>query len=196
MDFKKIDKEVLVFILVLIVIGGIYLWQNYGVGQKYFDNLKSVFSRISPVKFVQQLFNRVNPFQARVFPELLPAQDLGEINLGNLLPKGKILSGAGEEEEVVVGAKEETETTNRQLTLDEIQEEINRIIGEVEEVGQEVNKLEALTEIQKEINNIKKETEVAKQEVNKLKTLVEIQEEIDEIAEKTDILTQEITRLT
>ncbi len=148
---KGVNKDKLYLILLLIAIGGILLWQNF---QFVEDKTELVFSKLKAI----------------VAPELLLFEDseldLSKVNLESLLPQEEIASGAGEEEE-----EEEKGAPKPQLTLLEIQEEIDEIREEVEEVKQKVDKLATLTEIQDKIDEIREKVAEASQEVKKLTQL-------------------------
>jgi len=141
MDFRIFKKDSLYLVLLLIAVGGILLWQNY---QFVEDKTELVFSKI----------------KATMAPELSFPEDSGldvsEINLESLLPEGE--EEEEEEQEQVIVLKP-------QLTLLEIQEEVNKIAIEVERIDREVQELKALTEFQKEINEITKEVAEIDQEV-------------------------------
>jgi len=165
MNFKVSNKRILVLALFLVVvIGVIFLWQNYRLDSNYFDKLKSFFSR-------------VNIFKATIAPELLSPEDLGldlsEINIENLLLEKEVAFEVDQEEELVKEVQikevqEEEDDPEYQAALAEIKKELDRIEKEVEEVRRKVNKLKALTGIQREINRIEKEIEETAKEVDKL----------------------------
>jgi len=165
MDSKVLNKRILVFgLLLVVVIGVIFLWQNYRFSSDYFDKLKSFFSR-------------VNIFRATIAPELLSPEDLGldlsEINIENLILEGEAVSEVEQEEELIEEVQieevqEEEDDPEYQAALAEIKKELDRIEKEVEEVRRKVNKLKALTDIQREIKRIEKEVEKIAKEVDGL----------------------------
>jgi len=149
MDSKILNKDFLFLVLLLVIIAGVLLWQNPEVA---FDKIK-----------------------AMIGPKILLSEDSGldlsEINIENLITKKEEgeeqeepvlteLSIDKEEENVIggfsVGELSEGEETSEQeivvleknLTLEEIQQEVNRIAEEVERIDKEVQILVALSEIQ------------------------------------------------
>ena len=146
MAFKILRKDSIYLVLLLIAVGGILLYQNY---QFVEDKTESIFSKL----------------KATVSPELSLYEDSGldvsEINLESLLPEGEEEEEEEEEQEQVIVLKP-------QLTLLEIQEEVNKIAKEVERIDREVQELVAFTELQKEINEITKEVAGINQEVKEL----------------------------
>ncbi len=137
---NRVNKDTLYLILLLIGVGGILLWQNY---QLIEDKAGFVFSELKATVAQKPLFSEDSGL------------DVSEINLENLLPEGKeepafAEATAGKEEET----QEQVIVSEPQLTLLEIQEEVNKVAIEVERIGREVQELKAFTELQKEINEI------------------------------------------
>ena len=142
------NKDFLFLILLLVIIAGVLLWQNPEVT---FDRIK-----------------------AMIGPKISLSEDSGldlsEINIENLIIQRE--EGEEQEEPVLtefsidkeedgigdslIGELSEGEETSEQevvvleknLTLEEIQQEVNRIAEEVERIDKEVQILVALSEIQ------------------------------------------------
>jgi len=143
------NKDFLFLILLLVIIAGVLLWQNPEVA---FDKIK-----------------------AMIGPKISLSEDSGldlsEINIENLITQ--IEEEEGQEEPVLTelsidkeeengigrsligelpGGEETSEqeiiVLEKNLTLEEIQQEVNRIAEEVERIDKEVQILVALSEIQ------------------------------------------------
>ena len=145
MDSKILNKDFLFLVLLLVIIAGVLLWQNPEVA---FDKIK-----------------------AMIGPKISLSEDSGldlsEINIENLLGEEEQeefafaeLSIDKEEENGIGGSligelpvgeetsEQEIVVLEKNLTLEEIQQEVNRIAEEVERIDKEVQILVALSEIQ------------------------------------------------
>jgi len=145
MDSKILNKDSFFLILLLVIVAGVFLWQNPEVA---FDKIK-----------------------AMIGPKISLSEDSGldlsEINIENLLGEEEQEEftfaevSAGEEEENKIGgsligelpggeetSEQEIVVLEKNLTLEEIQQEVNRIAEEVERIDKEVQILVALSEIQ------------------------------------------------
>ena len=149
MDSKILNKDSLFLVLLLVIIAGVLLWQNPEVA---FDRIK-----------------------AMIGPKISLSEDSGldlsEINIENLIIQRE--EGEGQEEPVLTELSIDKEKENgiggslirelsegeetseqevvvleKNLTLEEIQQEVNRIAEEVERIDKEVQILVALSEIQ------------------------------------------------
>lgn len=136
MDFKILNKSSLFLVLLLIIVVGVFFWQNPEVT---FDKIKAMISPKISLSEDSDL-------------------DLSEINIENLLGEeekqeqeeengiGGLLIGElpGEEEAL----EQEVVVLKKNLTLEEIQQEINIIAKEVERIDKEVQILVALSKTQ------------------------------------------------
>jgi hypothetical protein len=141
--FSIIKRDSVFLVLLLAIVGGILLLQNYNFIQ---DATSSIFSKLQAT---------VSP-QSSIF-EGYERLDMPEVNLENLLPKstGTTALEAGQGLKTEASAQEqETINPKKLLTLSEIEKEVFEIEQKIKILEQEVNKLSMLTEIQKEINSI------------------------------------------
>ena len=149
MASKILNKDSLFLVLLLVIIAGVLLWQNPEVA---FDRIK-----------------------AMIGPKILLSEDSGldlsEINIENLITQREEEEGQEEpvltelsidkEKENGIGgslirelsegeetSEQEVVVLEKNLTLEEIQQEVNRIAEEVERIDKEVQILVALSEIQ------------------------------------------------
>ncbi|MBZ9577514.1 hypothetical protein KJA13_00540 [Patescibacteria group bacterium] len=153
MDSKILNKGFLFLVLLLVIVVGVFFWQNPEVT---FDRIKAM---IGP---------KISLFEDS-------GLDLSEINIENLVEKGPAFApdgaSAGKEEEGLV--EEVQEGQGGPIIIFEpklagIQKEINEIAKEVERIDQEVKKLMALTEIQEGIDEITEKVAELSQELDKL----------------------------
>lgn len=182
MDFQNLIKKILVLILLLVIIaGGVFLWQKYQNEGKYVDRIKTILSE------------KVDSLKAMIVPELqLPEDselDLSEVNISAFVPDEasadkENLSREEEEEkeqEVIVVPKP-------QLTLAEIQERVEEVSEEVERIKREVKRLSVLAEMQKEIDAIVERAETISQRIG---GLAESEGGVEIFARESDFLNQE-----
>jgi len=146
------NKDFIFLILLLVIIAGVFFWQN----PQIFSKLKAIV--VPELEFAED-----------------SALDLSEINIENLLGEEPAESpsdnqadkepaftevSAGEEENGIGGPligelpegeetlEQEVVVMKKQLTLEEIEQEVNRIAKEVERIDKEVQILVALSKIQ------------------------------------------------
>ena len=156
MGLKLLNKKIFVLILLLVVIaGGVFLYQKNPDENKYIERIKSLLS------------GKLVSLKAMIAPELDLSEDLGldlsEVNISafandvaladkeNLLTEGEEEEEEEEEEEIVI--------TPKQPTLPEIKERVDEIAEKTEKIIQEVERLTALDELQKEVNTIAKKVQ-------------------------------------
>lgn len=154
MDSKILNKDFLFLILLLVIVVGVFLWQNPRVGEDYFGKIKAMLA-----------------------PELSLSEDSGldlsEVNIENLLGEEEPAESpsdnqVGREELVVEEESQGGPIIIFEPKLAGIQKEINEIAKEVERIDQEVKKLKALTEIQWGIDEIADKVSQIGQELEKL----------------------------
>ena len=195
---NKLNKRIFVLILLLVIIaGGVFLYQRNPAGKEYVERIKSVLSE------------KLVSLKAMIAPELDLSEDSGldlsEVNVSAFVPDGasadkeNLLAGGEEEEEEPTespsdnqAGKEDQEIIIK-LTLSEIKEMVSEIAEKTEKIKQEVKRLTALAEIQKEIDAITQRTETLGQKLDTLKVLAASQEKVDSFAEETELSNQETT---
>lgn len=136
MDSKILNKSSLFLILLLVIVVGVFFWQNPEVT---FDRIKAM----------------INPKISLSEDSVL---DLSEINIENLVEEeekqeqekengigGPLIGELPGGEETL---KQEVVVLKKNLTLEEIQQEINIIAKEVERIDKEVQILVALSKTQ------------------------------------------------
>ena len=150
----KIKKDSVFLVLLLTIIGGVLLLQNYGLVQ---DTTGSIFSKL----------------QATIAPQsaLFEGYELNmpEVNLENLLSKTALQEG-GQIENVVEQQRIAFEPLlvlpeKPSLALPEIQAKVFEIEKETKVLAQEVDKLLAFAEIQKGLNSIGEGVDNLSQEI-------------------------------
>jgi len=160
MDFQNLIKKIFVLVLLLLVIaGGVFLWQKYQNGGRYTDRIKTILSE------------KVDSLKAMIIPELqLPKDselDLSEVDFENFLPKEEI-SEVREEAPGEEGEQEIIIIPKPRLTLSEIQERVKGVAEETEKIEREVKRLSVLAEMQKEIDAIAERAETISQRISGL----------------------------
>ena len=141
------NKDFIFLILLLVIVSGVLFWQNPEIVDFYFDKIK-----------------------AGIYPQLELSQDSGlnlsEINIESLFEEEepafaleKAMTGEEEEEEGIGGpligemleeqaVEKEIIVLKKQLTLEEIEQELNIVAKEVERIDKEVQILVVLDKAQ------------------------------------------------
>jgi len=144
---ELMNKDFLFLILLLIIVFGVLFWQNPNTIEFYFDKIKAVISPelslsedseldLSEVN-IESLLEEDEKGEEPVFAEVLVSEEEEEGIGGPLigeLPEEEVL-----EEEIVV--------LKKKLTLEEIEQEVNRVAKEVQRIDREVQTLVALSKI-------------------------------------------------
>ncbi|OGZ18207.1 MAG: hypothetical protein A2V72_02205 [Candidatus Nealsonbacteria bacterium RBG_13_37_56] len=151
MASNSLGKKIFVLGFLLFVLFGIFIWQGNSFSQGYFDWLKTGISRINLLK------TSINP---GIELSKDSGLDLSEVNLEEIIADrndseeeqpasaASDAATAGEEEIIGIGGpvpseelEQEILVVKRQMTLEEIQQEVNRIAQEVERIDKEVQEL-------------------------------------------------------
>jgi len=196
MDIKAINKIVLILGLFLIIIGTGILLNNSDVGRDYISWVRSVFSKINPLKAGISL-DSLSPEELGI--------DYSDIDFEELMSEEKEERDEVEDqeeeeelpEELLVEENQEKEIVlePEKMTLPRIEEKVNEIEKQTKQVNQEVESLLAINEIRKEVDIIAERVKKVGQEVNNLRVLGNLQEKVDKITKKTDVLTENIVEL-
>lgn len=145
-------KKVLVLTFLLAVVFGIFFWQSRNLGNGYF-------------KWLGAGILKVNPFKAQIDLDSFLSKDTG-------LDFSQSLPSASKEQIEEINEQEEMGQARPivilQLTLGQIQEEVQEIAKEVERIDKEVQKLKTLFEIQEQIKEISEKVAELGQQVNGL----------------------------
>jgi len=163
MQFRILNKEITVFALVLlIIVGGVFLVQEYQFGNKYLRPLKLFL--LAKLNSLEAIFSPKVPKT-----ELFETSEFGtsEINIDNLLPEEKEESLGEEEGEK--GGEEMAETPTSQMNLIEIKTKLDEIRKKTKQVDQEIKKLKSLIRVKKEIDNISQQVKKIDQQIKELK---------------------------
>jgi len=192
MDFKIINRTILIVGLLLIIIGTGVLLDRSNTGRDYFSWIKSVLSDLNPLKA-----GIIRDFPASEDLEL----DYSDIDFESLMSEGKSssvpLGSISEDKEEGFSEEsqeqeEEIALESKPVTLTEIEEKINKIAEKSKKISQEIETLSVLNEIKKEIDIIAERAKKIGQEVNKLVILAELQEKVDKLAEKTEEISESV----
>jgi len=159
MPSNSSGKKIFVLGFLLFILIGIFVWQSKDLSQGYFDWLKTGIARINPLK-------------TSLYPEIELNKDSGldfsEVNLEELITERNEqeqsfsvslseISVSEEGEEEIIGIGEESAPSEEleqeivvvqnqdQMTLEEIQQEVDRIAQEVERIDKQVQELIALS---------------------------------------------------
>lgn len=180
MSLRLLNKRIFVLILLLVIIaGGVFLYQKNSTGKEYADRIKLLLSE------------KLVSMRAMIVPELDLSEDSG-LDLSNVNFEN-LLTGGEKEEKEEEEKNQEIVIIPRQLTFLEIKEKVDEIAKKTEKVKQEVERLTALAEIQKEINAIAEKVQAISQQINELRTLAASQKKIDSFVEETELSNQETT---
>ena len=157
MTSNNLFKKIFVLIFLLAVLAAIFIWQGNGFSQGYLGWLRTGMARL-------------NPFDKMIGPELELAEDSG-LDLSNVnieeiiteqsesideeiieedikesLPEDPVLI----EDEVIIGIGGPVEpiivVSEKKMTLEEIEQEVNRITKEVERIDKDIQTLVAFYE--------------------------------------------------
>ena len=144
------NKDFIFLILLLTIVFGVLFWQNPGTIDFYFDKIKAVMAPklelsedsgldLSEVN-IESLFEQNEKKEESVFAiEDVILDEYEEDGIGGPLV-GELL-----EEETV---KKEVVVLKEKLTLEEIEQEVERVTVEVERIDKEVQTLVALDKAQ------------------------------------------------
>lgn len=155
---KRLGKKFIVLGFLLVVLVGIFLWQNKDFGNGYLNWLKTGILNI-------------NPFDKMMGPELQLSEDSGlnlsDVDIESLMAekskpseeKPSFAEATDGKEEIIEGIGgpiegylpiEELVIAKKQMTLEEIEQEVNRIAKEVERIEKDVQALVVLHELKRD----------------------------------------------
>jgi hypothetical protein len=168
---NSLGKKIFVLGFLLVVLIGIFIWQGNDFSQGYFDWLKTGVSRINPLKTsispgielskdsgldlsnvnLEKIITNKTDSEEEQEQEEEPAFDESLLT-GKPASAASDAATAGEEEIVGIGGpvpseelEQEIVVVQDQMTLKEIQQEVNRIAQEVERIQGQVQELIALS---------------------------------------------------
>jgi len=146
------NKDFIFLILLLIIVFGVLFWQNPETIDFYFDKIKAGISpqlelsqdsglNLSEVN-IESLFKEEEP----AFTEV--SADEGEEGIGGPLIGEMIEEEPAFAPEIAPAGKQEVVVLEKKLTLEEIEQEVNRVAKEVERIDKEIQILVALDKVQ------------------------------------------------
>ncbi len=156
---KRKNKTAFIFGLIIVLAILFIFLNNVEIGQEYTNLVKSIVSKANFLKAGVTL-----NFSSSEESEI----DFSEINFDTLIET---------DSEDVLGQTEipqepEMIKKPKTITLEDIEQELNKITQQVNKIGQEINKLKSLVEIQESIRKIAIQANALSQEIEKIDELV------------------------
>lgn len=145
------NKDFIFLILLLIIVFGVLFWQNPDTIDFYFDKIKAVMAPklelsedsgldLSDVN-IESFFEDEEPAFTEVFVD---EDGIGGPLIGEMLEEEEPAFAP----EGATAGKQEIVALEKKLTLEEIEQEVNRVAEEVERIDKEVQTLVALDKTQ------------------------------------------------
>ncbi|MFH1656394.1 MAG: hypothetical protein ABH956_01305 [Candidatus Nealsonbacteria bacterium] len=190
MDFKTVNKIILIFGLLLVIIGTGTLLNRSDIGKDYFGWVKSVLSNLNPLKAGITLNSPITEESKLNYTdvnldELNDEQD--EINQVDQLDNLSLeINGVSKENTPVISTNQVDVLPVKEITLPEIEQTINVIAQKTKQIEQEIDKLVVLEQVKQEIILIVQELKEIGNNVKELKVSNEEQIDSDNIVEETN----------
>ncbi len=150
------NKDFIFLILLLVIVFGVLFWQNPETIDFYFDKIKAgispqlELSEDSGLDFseinIESLFEQDEKKEESAFTlegVLLDEEGIGGPLIGEMIEEEPAFAP-----EIAPAGKQEVVVLEKKLTLEEIEQEVNRVAKEVERIDKEVQILVALDKVQ------------------------------------------------